>query len=89
MTTMIIFLLPGISPMPTDLNCFPLHSAQGRSHQIQDALCAASWWVNLSEQGWVNSAERYSVPTPAEMLAVEDLATLYLDAVARERGFTR
>lgn len=28
-----------------------------------------------------------AVPTPVELLAVEDLATLHLDAVARERGF--
>ena len=28
-------------------------------------------------------------PTPAEMLAVEDLATLHLDCIAEDQGFTR
>ncbi len=28
-------------------------------------------------------------PTPAEMLPVEDLATLHLDYIARERGYSR
>jgi len=30
-----------------------------------------------------------AAPTPDEMLLLEDLATLHLDAVARERGFAR
>jgi formate dehydrogenase maturation protein FdhE len=28
-------------------------------------------------------------PTPADMLAIEDLATLSLDYIAEERGYTR
>jgi FdhE protein len=30
-----------------------------------------------------------TVPTPAELLALEDLATLHLDVIARERGYER
>ena len=30
-----------------------------------------------------------AAPTPADLLAVEDLATLHLDVIARERGYAR
>lgn len=45
--------------------------------------------VDLCERchGYVKSVTSFA-PTPAELLTIEDAATLYLDAAARERGYT-
>ena len=37
-------------------------------------------------RGYVKAIDAFD-PTPPEMLAAEDLATLHLDAAARSRGF--
>jgi len=39
-------------------------------------------------KGYLKVISSFS-PAPPEMLAVEDLATLHLDYIAQERGYTR
>ncbi len=55
-------------------------AVEGREEKYRVDLCDRC-------HGYLKSATSFA-PTPAELLTIEDAATLYLDAAARERGYT-
>jgi FdhE protein len=62
---------------------------QQQQHYLALDSEAEKYRVELCEncQGFIKSATSF-VPTPAELLTIEDAAMLHLDAAARERGYS-